>query len=348
MTAGDTNQTEGATTMLAPMLAMHLEAARHYGLPADDLARRAGIAEADVRDPDGRVPLEQFVRLWELLSEEPKAEGFGFWLGKAVDVRGLGVVGYAMQHAPDVRTAFGCLERFRKLVNDVVSPNIEESAEHVVFRRTEPPRIARLATLAIAAPVGTLTLLRQLAKVPSGPLAVEAAFQHAPPPNAAEYERELGCPVQFNAPELRLVLPRAVFDAPLIRPDAALFSYLERHAAKLQERLSEHQTTSARVRELVVAAVRGGEPEQAEIARQLAMSERTLQRRLKDERTTFAALVDEVRTDLAKMYLADEKLAVFEVAFLLGYSEPSAFNRAFKRWLGKSPSEYRQAAHSPS
>jgi len=72
------------------------------------------------------------------------------------------------------------------------------------------------------------------------------------------------------------------------------------------------------------------------------MSERTLQRRLKDEGTTFAVLVDEVRTDLARMYLADDRLAVYEVAFLLGFSEPSAFNRAFKRWLGTSPREYRQ------
>ncbi len=343
MTAGDTNLTDGATTMLAPLLAMHVEAARAYGLPADDLAKRAGIRDADIRDPDGRVPFEQFVRLWELISESPGAEGFGFWLGKAVDVRGLGVVGYAMQHAPDVRAAFRCLDRFGALVNDVVRPIIEETADHVVFRRTEPPRIARLAPLAISAPVGTLTLLRQLASLPATEtLALEAAFQHAPPPNAADYERELGCPVQFNATELRLVLPRAIFDRPLARPDAALFAYLERHASALQERLHETQTTSARVRELVVAAVREGEPDQIDLARKLGMSERTLQRRLKDEGTTFAALVDEVRTDLAKMYLADDKLAVFEVAFLLGYSEPSAFNRAFKRWLGTSPSEYRQ------
>lgn len=341
MTAADTNLTDGATTMLAPLLAMHLEAARAYGLDADDLARRAGIHLPDVRDPDGRVPFEQFVRLWELITETPGAEGFGFWLGKAVDVRGLGVVGYAMQHAPDVRTAFGCLARFGKLMNDVVSPHIEETAEHVIFRRAEPPRIARLAPLAVTAPIGTITLLRQLAKAPER-LAVEVAFQHAPPANADEYERVLGCPVRFNAPEVRVVLPRAVFDLPLIRPDAALFAYLERHAANLQARLQEQQSIASRVRELVVAAVRTGEPEQAQVARQLGMSERTLQRRLKDEGAMFAALVDEVRTDLAKMYLADDKLAVYEVAFLLGFSEPSAFNRAFKRWLGMSPSEYRQ------
>ena len=88
--------------------------------------------------------------------------------------------------------------------------------------------------------------------------------------------------------------------------------------------------------------MRQGEPDQIDLARKHGMSERTMQRRLKAEGTTFAALVDEVRTDLAKMYLADDKLAVFEVAFLLGYSEPSAFNRAFKRWLGTSPTEYRQ------
>ncbi|HWO08502.1 MAG TPA: helix-turn-helix transcriptional regulator, partial [Polyangiaceae bacterium] len=78
------------------------------------------------------------------------------------------------------------------------------------------------------------------------------------------------------------------------------------------------------------------------IARRLGLGERTLQRRLRDEGTSFAALLDEARAELARSYLGDSKLAIFEVAYLLGYSEPSAFNRAFRRWTGKSPREYRE------
>jgi AraC-like DNA-binding protein len=97
------------------------------------------------------------------------------------------------------------------------------------------------------------------------------------------------------------------------------------------------------VRQQLVERLRDGEPEQGAVARPLGLSERTLQRRLRDEGTTFGALVDDVRLELARMYLGDPELAIFEVAFLLGYSEPSAFNRAFRRWTGASPSEHRRA-----
>ena len=105
--------------------------------------------------------------------------------------------------------------------------------------------------------------------------------------------------------------------------------------------IRDSSSVGARVRELLAAQIREGEPEQAQLARSLGMSERTLQRRLRDEGLAFAALVDKVRTELAELYLSDPKLAVFEVAFLLGYSEPSAFNRAFRRWTGQSPSQFR-------
>ena len=143
---------------------------------------------------------------------------------------------------------------------------------------------------------------------------------------------------------MRLVLPRALLDRPLVSPNEGLFAYLERHAEALQARVAGSASLASRVRELLSARIRQGEPEQAAIAQALAMSERTLQRRLQDEGVTFAVLLDDVRADLGRMYLADPKLAIFEVAFLLGYSEPSAFNRAFRRWTGTSPSDFRRQA----
>jgi AraC-like DNA-binding protein len=346
MTGADKKLSEGAiplSTVPAALVAGNLEAAQAYGLDARSLAAKVGVHDTDLKDPDARIPLERYVALWESISASPRGEDFGFWLGRAMNVRMLGVVGYAMQHAADVRACFRCLDRFRRLVNDVISPVIEETRAGVVFRRTEPLRIAAIAPLAVAAPVGTLTLLHQLTGVPDDePLALAAAFQHPPPPNAARYEEVLRCPVEFNARELRLVLKREVFDLPLRRPDPALFAYLERHARALEARLPDAHDLRARVRQLVLDDIREGEPQQGAVARRLGLSERTLQRRLRDEETTFAAVVADLRLELARMYLADASLAVFEVAFLLGYSEPSAFNRAFRRWTGRSPSDYRR------
>jgi AraC-like DNA-binding protein len=121
-----------------------------------------------------------------------------------------------------------------------------------------------------------------------------------------------------------------------------LFAYLERHADALQARVPDADSLAGRVRKCLIARLRDGEPEQPTIARALGLSERTLQRRLRAEHTTFAALLDQVRSELASMYLLDPQLAVFEVAYLLGFSEPSAFNRAFRRWTGKTPREFRR------
>jgi AraC-like DNA-binding protein len=358
MTADDNRSTSGAsaaalplpespsgTSVLAAMVAGNLEAAAAYGLPARELAAQAGIDPRDLADPDGRVPFDSHVRLWQAIDADPRAQDFGFWLGANVSLRMLGVVGFAMQHAPDVRAAFGCLERYRRLINDQVSPIIDELPDRVVFRRAELPEIARLATIVVAAPVGTLTLLRELTGVSaSTPLALEAAFQHPAPANVERYYGVLGCPIAFNAPETRIALRREAFALPVRRPDPGLFAYLERHASALQARVADRQSLSARIREAIVGQLSEGEPSQALLARQLALSERTLQRRLRDEGTSFAALLEQIRSELSLMYLSDDALAIFEVAYLLGYSEPSAFNRAFKRWTGQSPREYRGRA----
>jgi AraC-like DNA-binding protein len=201
----------------------------------------------------------------------------------------------------------------------------------------------------LAAPLGTVTLLHDLmGGAPQEPIALEVTFQHPPAPESAlsELKELLACPVRFNAEATRLTLRGSILDCPLRAPNPGLFDYLGRHAAELQRRVQSAATVSARVRELVAAHVREGEPAQASVARRLGMSERTLQRRLNDEGVAFATLVEEVRAELARLYLGDPKLAVFEVAFLLGYSEPSAFNRAFRRWTGMSPSQFRTSTRT--
>jgi len=355
MTDDATNATLDATsadghpageTVLAALVRGNLDAAAAFGFDAGPLAAAASLSAADLEDPDGRISFGQYLTLWEAICALPDAFRFALWLGKAVNIEMLGVVGYVMQNAGDVRSALRCFERFNMLLGDHVGPRITEEADTVVLHRTEPPRVTRLAPFSMAAPLGTVTLLRQLARISEKePLALEAAFQHPPVPSdvLVEYEAALGCAIRFNARDTRLVLQRSALDRSLTVPNPGLFAYLENHASSLQSKLRASTSIAGRVRQLLAERIREGEPEQRWIAKKLALSERTLQRRLQDESVTFADLVDEVRADLARMYLNDKNLAVFEVAFLLGYSEPSAFNRAFRRWTGQSPRQYRQA-----
>src|SRR5262249_39669466 len=131
-----------------------------------------------------------------------------------------------------------------------------------------------------------------------------------------------------------------LLERPFAAPNPSTHAYLERHAARLLEAL-DPERWSDRVRRTLAENLRRGTVQQAQVARRLAVSERTLQRRLGEEGLSFAGILDAVRRDLCLGYIAEPSLAVYEIAFLLGYSEPSALHRAFRRWTGESPQAYR-------
>ena len=175
-----------------------------------------------------------------------------------------------------------------------------------------------------------------------------AGFRHAAPSSPvarSELRRVLGVEPAFLQPLNFLEVDAALVDRPNPTSDPRLSRVIERHAeALLEARPLPVASASERVRSLLARAIGEGEITLAAIAAKSKMSERSLQRRLADEGVTFDALLDEVRRDLALRYLADPKIAVAEVAYLLGYSEPSPFHRAFKRWTGKTPTEARKRA----
>jgi len=347
VTSGARKRTANATRsdlILAAIVGSVIEVGAFVGLERAVFLDRLGLRSQDFDDPDGLLPFESFVAAWVEVAAAPGSEDVGLRLGQLSTPRLLGALGYAMVHASSGTEAIRLFARFRRLVSDTLAPEIDIDRDHVVFHLAWPPRVARLVPFADSAFMGQLTLLRELCGLPeSAPLAVEAFYQCARP-SGADRSRVLGCPTHFGCPETRFVLDRALLERPLPRTDPALFHYLERHAAAVAEGLPTHADLSARVRRLVTDALRGGEPSPARTAKALGVSQRTLQRRLRDEGTTFASIVDGIRRELSEQYLSEPNVAAFEVAFLLGYSEPSAFHRAFRRWTGMTPQEFRRCA----
>lgn len=348
MTSGARELASGATAsdqMMASIVRSVVDLAEQMGLARAPLLAQLGLQAKDFDDPDGLVPLEAYVRAWELIAEQPDQAELGLRLGAMSSPRFLGALGYAIVHAPDGLEAVRMFHRFRALVSNTLAPEIDIDEHHVVYHLVWPPRIARLVQFADCAFSGSIALLRNLVDLPKDvALAREAHYQCARPTSGPDRAVVLGCPVYFGAPETRLVMSRAAIERPLPRHDPALFGYLERHASAVLARTNQPSSTADRVRRLITEWLRSGEPTQADVSRRLAMSERTLQRRLRDEGTTFAEILDDVRAQLSRLYLREANLAAGEVAFLLGYSEPSAFHRAFRRWTGLTPQAYRSAA----
>jgi AraC-like DNA-binding protein len=171
---------------------------------------------------------------------------------------------------------------------------------------------------------------------------VEVRFRHPSPERLDEHRRFFRAPIHFDDRVTALVVRRELLAAPLVRSDPGLCAVLERQVHETLARIPKVNALSERVRHLIARDLTTGEPHARAIAAALHMSPRTLQRQLGHEGTTLRALVDDLRRDLAGRYLSERKIAIAEVAFLLGFSEASAFHRAFKRWSGTTPAEYRR------
>jgi AraC-like DNA-binding protein len=189
--------------------------------------------------------------------------------------------------------------------------------------------------------VATLVLAARAAIETTLPI-VEIRFAHREPADTSEHQRILAAPLRFDANENAIVLPSSALDLPHARADARLVHMLDRHARDLLGRLPEVHDFTDRVRAVLAAELRGGNPSAEHVADTLHMSVRTLSRRLADLGTSHKELLDTLRCELAKTHLAADALAIGEVAFLLGFSEASAFHRAFRRWTGRTPQEFRR------
>jgi AraC-like DNA-binding protein len=172
-------------------------------------------------------------------------------------------------------------------------------------------------------------------------LPLEVRFPHQEPADTSEHRRLFRAPLRFGCHRSELVIPRSLLDAPLLGAEPALQNLIEVQVEGLLKDLPRHETTTDTLRHLVGEELCDGEPTLERLAGRLHMSSRTLHRRLREENTTFRHVVSEVRRELAERHLNEGKLAVAEIAFLLGFSEASAFHRAFKRWTGSSPQAYR-------
>lgn len=329
-------------SLLSALVAGVFECAVALGWDRKALLEEAGLDAALLADPDARVPYEHDLRLWTVLSQKP----VGLAIGERLGMAGLGVLGYAMRHEATVGQALEWLQKFRALVHPEVVPRIERrrgpEGERFVFTRPPTADFARLREPVYAQAAASVAVMRAL----TGRPALRARWVAYPlprPDDPERHEKYFGCPVSWGAPEFAIAFDATVLELPLPRSDPLLFSYLARRAEALLAALHDQASVASRVRQQIGAELADGDPRLAAVAKRLAMSERTLHRRLKDEQTTFAALVEEARRERAMLLLEDRFLSSSEVAFLLGYAEPAAFFRAFRRWTGQTPQAWRSA-----
>ncbi len=328
-------------TVVASFTQGLVQIAVHLGVPQDEVLRHAELSPELLANPDARVPFRQHMAIWDLILARPGIDDLGVNLGRSFAIETLGVFGYLMLQCSTLREVGKCGERFGSLLSDVFVGRLFEKDGHAVLEQVLAPRFVRLRHPAEWAITSGLTMMRTLTgrALP----VLDVCFQHPAPPDVSALTEFFGRTPRFGEPASQLVLPREILDYPIVNANPRLYQYLERHAESLLATLPGEDRLADRLRKKLTEMLRRGAPSQGDVARQFGMSERTLQRRLKEEGVVFQDLLDETRRQLAELYLRERRLAVYEVALLLGYSEPSAFFRAFRRWTGQTPVQYRAA-----
>jgi AraC-like DNA-binding protein len=333
----------GSTVHAGAVLHVVEEAGR-VGLDPRSLLGEAALEQASLSDPDQRIPLERYVALWKAASARFTREPLGLVVGRGHRPEYGGVVMYLIGHSATLGESLERARRYQRLANEIFIAElaVENGVAH--FQRELPPALAEVGAIAEMIAMMWVTLARLFTGTDWWPR--EVTFQHACTGDPRLYAEAFHCPVRFNQPRTRVSAEPSVLDRSIPRADARLCAYLERHATALLERTPGEESLGHQVRRLLLEELRGGDPSQEHIAKRLALGARTLQRRLKDEGLVFNDLLDGLRQELSRMHLKERSLSVQQVAFLLGYSEPSGFHRAFRRWTGTTPQEFRAQSGS--
>lgn len=323
--------------------------ARHFesvGLDVRALFRDAGLNYEDLNDRDARIDGDSISLLWELAVARSGDPNLGLANSDVLHPGSLDMIMHVMMSSPDLGAAVSRFIRYMRLVSHVADISLVRNDAGYVFTLhidglTRPVPRARVDF----ALVMILNIMRWLTALNLRPLA--AGFPYAAAGELEAYRQAFRCPLQFNAPSHQLHFAASDVLAPLPTANPALQELTDRVASDHLTLLDSTRVVP-RVKHIVVQRLPDGEPLRARIAEVLGMSERTLQRRLDAEGTSFNELVDQTRRELAKQYLRSRKIAIAEVGYLLGFSDQSTFYRACKRWFGTSPGDYRSSvANAP-
>lgn len=312
-----------------------------HGVDPQLVMAKAGISRSLLADPAGRIPVQAMRKLWQQAAREVGDPAFGLRVSKHLRHSTFHALGYAVLASASLRDALERMARYTHLVSEVGQLALEVEADRARVRISLRPGFEWGGEEAMDAILsGIVRVCRNLRE---GPFPLRAVSLHRPQPaDVGPYQRFFQCPLQFGADNC-LDFDAALLDQPLAAANPTLARHNDDAARDYLARV-ESSNLVDRVRAAIVEHT-GIRSSARLVAGKLGLSLRTLQRSLRDLGTSYEQVLSELRSELARAYLLEERLSVSEIAFLLGYEHESAFTRAFKRWTGVAPSEFVRTRH---
>ncbi len=328
-------------TVAAGLVRGLIDFACSKGASRTELIARSGIAPADLEDQDNRIAFEKYIALMRAGQELANDPALSLHYGETTDLSQVSIVGLISAASETMAHAFTQVNRYSRLAMEIEGPANrfwvvhDQDGRWVVDRRENPNEFPELTESTFARTICGPRLygVTQLAR------AIQVT--HKAPSYRAEYERIFRVPVTFEAARNAILIDEKWLNHRLQNQPRYVFGVLCNHATKLLKQLEGATSMRGKVENLLLPVLHTGDTGIEAIAENLGVSRRTLSRRLQAEGTTFEKVLDALRHRMALEYLRARKVSVSQTAYLVGFSDPAAFSRAFKRWTGASPKSMR-------
>lgn len=333
------NEHDEASTLVSTA-ALLVNAIEHYGLDYRDIMRDAGLDPDKSYNPNSRLPVAKLQRVWKLAVEKTGDDCFGLTVASFIQPAALHGLGFAWMASNSLKEGLLRFIRYQNMISTVLHLQLEETGKsyRLCFENKPTP-----ITIEAVAGDSFMACVFRLCNIMIGPelIPLRVATTRKKPACAEKFHRFYGIKVEFEATENIIELDKDCFESlmPTANPELArindqvVVEYLKKF---------DKQNLIAQARAQIIEQLPSGLPSQTVIARALNLSHRSFQRHLQSKGTSFKQLLDEVRQQLAVQYLTASHRSIIEISYLLGFSDPSNFARAFKRWTSVSPIQYRR------
>jgi AraC-like DNA-binding protein len=330
-------------TVAAGLFSGFLDYAAGAGATRPGLLARSGISEDALTDQDGRIPLSAYKALIDaaVAMTGDGALPIRYSLGTRLDA--LSIVGLIVHSSASMADSLVQLNRYSKLMVEVdvmgggerYDVLADEGEVWIVDNRPDPNAFPALTETAFARFIGEFRR-----SFPDTPFALAMEVTYPAPPHAAAYQELYRVPVTFGARRNALRIAPEWLTVEFEGTSRYVFGVFADKADALMSALEADRSLRARIEARLLPDLHKGDISVAQVAADLGMSRQTLYRRLREEGTSFAEILDDLRRRMAADYLSARKISVNQTAYLVGFSEPSSFVRAFRRWTGKTPSAF--------
>ena len=318
------------------------QAIKDAGANPDEVFSEVDLNSSALSGAEGFIPCAVFARLLDRAAAASGDRDFGLHFGARFDPKNIGALAYAVFNSPTVSDAVETVGRYIHLHNEAAQVSLREEANELNYLQYdlknlgfEEPR--QFVEYGMAVALKTLRLMVGSQWNPR-----EVHFAHEAPADISEHREFFRSPVLFACSNTALVIEREFCSQPIPAADSKLLRVLRPYLENQLRQLPKEDQRLALIRRKIADNINAGHPDLPHVAKAMACSSRTLQRQLNNCGIDFRTLVDDTRKRLALNYLKDTDHTLSQIAFLLGYSEVSAFNRSFKRWTGKTPLHYRR------